>query len=452
MIRSLAARVALLEQLTVLAAVVAFGLLALWITSHVVRVERREFVAEIATRLAQGFEEELSQDPDTSAAVQSMLEDAHEIGLWAEIRDPSGHVVGSNRPTAPGAQPNALGEEAFVASATSRNGEQITVTGSDSAHPVVMRALGRSLLLAAIPILALSMLFGRKIVSRALRPLPVMAERAANLSLEQNPRSLGARSGLAELDPLAASFDRLLERLDDALKAERRLSADASHELRTPLTVLSGELELLLEAAPPGSPTELGLARAAEQVAAMRELVDAILLLHHTGEIGTAGRDGLELINLCDLARETITDVRERSPARKGDVTYVLPDEVLVAGDGVLLASALRNLLDNALKFTRPGQAVAVSLVESEGRVELTVDDSGAGIPLAERERVFDPFYRGAEARAGGTGFGLGLPILRRVARAHGGDVHVLDSPLGGARLVLRLPGLARGTSLHRAS
>jgi two-component system OmpR family sensor kinase len=120
----------------------------------------------------------------------------------------------------------------------------------------------------------------------------------------------------------------------------------------------------------------------------------------------------------------------------------VLPDEILVAGHGALLASALRNLLDNALKFTRPGQAVAVSLVETDGRAELTVDDSGPGISVAERERVFDPLYRGAEARAGGSGFGLGLPILRRVARAHGGDVQVLDSPLGGARLVLRLPGL----------
>jgi len=96
-------------------------------------------------------------------------------------------------------------------------------------------------------------------------------------------------------------------------------------------------------------------------------------------------------------------------------------------------------------------RAVAVSLVETEGRAELTVDDSGPGIPVAERERVFDPFYRGAEARAGGSGFGLGLPILRRVARAHGGDVRVLDSPLGGARFVLRLPGLAGGGSLKRA-
>ena len=452
MIRSLAARLALLEQLTVLVAIVAFGLLALWITTHVVRAERRAFVAEIATRLAQGFEEELKQDPDTSAAVQSMLEDAREIGLWAEIRDLRGNIVGTNRPSASAVQPNALGEESFVASATSPHGERFTVSGSDSALPDVTNALGRSLLIAAIPILALSLIFGRTIVSRALRPLPVMAERAANLSLEQNPRSLGAHSGLAELDPLAASFDRLLERLDDALKAERRLSADASHELRTPLTVLSGELELLLEAAPPGSPAGLGLARAAEQVTAMRELVDAILLLHHTGEIGSAGRDGLEVINLCDLARETITDLRERSPARKDDLTYVLPDEVLVAGDSALLGSALRNLLDNALKFTRPGQAVAVSLVEIEGRTELTVDDSGPGIPVAERERVFDPFYRGAEARAGGTGFGLGLPILRRVARAHGGNVQVLDSPLGGARLVLRLPGLAKAAGLNRAS
>jgi len=115
------------------------------------------------------------------------------------------------------------------------------------------------------------------------------------------------------------------------------------------------------------------------------------------------------------------------------------PDEVLVSGQPVLLASAMRNIIDNALKFTEPGQPVRIT-VEATGDASIVVDDGGPGVAAGERERVFDPFYRGAEARAGRSGLGLGLPILRQVARAHGGEVTAEGSPLGGARFVLRLP------------
>ena len=450
MIRSLGARLTLLEQFTALVAVAAFGLLTLWTTTRVLRAERQAFVTRTAERLAQGFDDEFTEDPDTSAAVQSVLDDAREVGLRAEVRDPAGRVMASSRtPAVPrsgrDARADAGRDEAFVATAASPRGERITVTSSDRSLEAISRTLARSLLLAALPILVLSLVFGRSVVARALRPLPAMAERAASLSLKRNPRSLGARSGLAELDHLAASFDRLLERLDDALKAERRLTADASHELRTPLTVLGGELELLLEGAPPGSAAALGLARAAEQVAAMRELVEALLLLHRTGEIGAAGRDEREVLNLCDLARETVAEVRPRYPGREPDLALAVPDEILVSGHGALLTSALGNLLDNALKFTSQGQRVRLELFVRDDEALLAVDDAGPGIPAGERERVFDPFYRGPEARAGAAGFGLGLPILRLVARGHGGDVQVLDSPLGGARFVLRLPRLAGG-------
>ena len=136
-----------------------------------------------------------------------------------------------------------------------------------------------------------------------------MAARAEGLSVDRNPRSLGTQSGLAEVDQLAASFDRLLERLDDALLAERRLTADASHELRTPLTVLNGELGLLLEHPSNEVANTPGLGRAIRQVAAMQELVDAILVLHRSREVGSSGAVGFEVLNLCDVAREVVPEL-----------------------------------------------------------------------------------------------------------------------------------------------
>ena len=445
MIRSLVVRLTLLEQLTVVAAILAFGVIAWVVTAHILDSEHHRTVGALAAQFAAGFDDELAEDPDSVVAAQGVVEDAILAGVDVELRTPAGRLLASSRERrvarSPGRPADSVRAEAsFVAQARARSGVTVTVALSNKAERRTLSALWRSLVIASLPILLLSLLLGRAIASRALQPLSTMAALATDLSIERNPRSLGSRSGLAELDRLAGSFDRLLERLDDAMRSERRLTADASHELRTPLTVLSGELELLLERAPVASAEALGLARAQEHVGAMRELIDAILLLHRSGQSGIGASGEFEVINLGDLCRETLAEMRRRHPGREPDLTFHTPDEALVNGHGTLLASAVRNLFDNALKFTRSGQPVEVAVSVSGGEARVTVDDHGPGIRDDERERIFDPFFRGAEARAGGSGFGLGLPILRRVARLHGGEVDVAHSPLGGARFTLRLP------------
>ena len=122
-----------------------------------------------------------------------------------------------------------------------------------------------------------------------------------------------------------------------------------------------------------------------------------------------------------------------------------------MAGDAELLAAAVRNLIENAIKFTDDRKPVRVLVTADSDWVRLTVEDGGPGVPAAEAERVFDPFYRGAEARATRSGLGLGLSLARRIARAHGGDLRLDRSELGGALLELRLPALARGSGRGRA-
>lgn len=452
MTRSLVTRLTLLEQLTVIGAIIAFGTLSLLVTGEVLKRERQAFVTTTAQRLAASYIEDLAEEPDTLTVARGVIEDGREVGVQIEVHDSRGRLLASSftRPSAvapDGREPEpGIG---FTAGATNPLGARIDARVTDIARQSSLSALARSLLIAALPIVAISLLIGRFMVSRALRPLSVMADRAAGLAVENKPRSLGARSGLREVDHLAESFDRLLERLDDAIRSERRLTADASHELRTPLTVMSGELDLLAERTAADSPAADGVRRCSQQVGAMRELVEAILLLHRSGETGAHQDSAVVLLNLGDLARETLADVLPQYPGRENDVDLVAPDEVLVRGHVALLASALRNLLDNALKFTRPGDRVEVRLTEESGQARLVVDDQGTGVIEAERERVFDPFFRSARAGASQLGSGLGLPILRRVARAHGGEVELSQSHLGGARfsLVLPLPeGLAAKT------
>ncbi len=441
--RSLLARLTLLQQVATLAAIALFAVLAMAITAGVMRAERHAFVSRTAARLADGYAQELVDEPDPEAAARSMVEDGLDVGLRVEVRDSTGRVLASSlAPSGPSRTDpgRPAGDGTIVATASGPHGVRVAVAGGGGAERSHLSALARSLLIAGLPILAFSLLFGRWLVARSLRPLSEMADRAGSLSADRHPRSLGARSGLDELDRLAVAFDRLLERLDDALSAERRLTADASHELRTPLTVLGGELDLLREAAARDSRGAAGLERAAGQVAAMRELVDAVLLLHRSGEAGAAEATGFEVLNLADLAREALAEACARHPGRESDARLAAPDEVLVEGNTALLAAAARNLLDNAFKFSRTGDRVAVEVSAAAGSATLAVDDAGPGIPDSERERVFDPFFRGAGARSGAAGFGLGLPILRRVARAHGGDVTSLPSALGGARFVLTLP------------
>ena len=449
--RSLVARLTLLEQLTVIGAMFAFGVLALWVTGEVLKHERQTFVTATAQRLAASYVEDLEEEPDTLTVARGVIEDGREVGVQIEVHDSRGRLLASSfashADTLDGA-PDAADREpgvSFTAGASNPLGARIDARVTDIARQASLSALARSLLIAALPIVAISLLIGRALVARALRPLSVMADRAASLAVEHKPRSLGDRSGLREVDHLAESFDRLLERLDDAIRSERRLTADASHELRTPLTVLSGELDLLAERTPADSPAADGVRRCSRQVQAMRELVEAILLLHRSGETGTGQDSAIELLNLGDLARETLAEVLPLYPGRAADVQLLAPDEVLVHGHAALLASALRNLIDNALKFTRAGDRVEVRLSEHAGQALLQVDDQGAGVIEAERARVFDPFFRSASGggAAGGPiphGAGLGLPILRRVARAHGGDVELSTSALGGARFTLTLP------------
>ena len=166
--------------------------------------------------------------------------------------------------------------------------------------------------------------------------------------------------------------------------------------------------------------------------------MEALLLLSRVRNLGDAAAE-FEAVNLSDVALEVTHAVKARYPVRSPDVELSAPDEVMVAGQPALLTAALMNLVDNAIKFTRAGEAVRISVAQGQ-EASVTVEDAGNGIAPEESERLFDPFYRGAEARASQPGSGLGLAILRQIIEAHGGRVRAACSSLGGAQFAFNLP------------
>lgn len=283
--------------------------------------------------------------------------------------------------------------------------------------------------LLALLVLAL----GHATARRVLASLPLMARRIAAVA-PGGPDRVGTVAPFQELTTLARSFDDLLARVEEALATERRFAAEASHELRTPLTIIRGEIEALARHEPTGGPAS----RALGSVDKLVQLVEALLWLTQTQR--PLERSDLAVVNAADVVREQVSATAARHPRRAIHVDA--PDELLVRGHEPLLARAVGNLLDNAVKHTPAEADVAVRVVGKNDTIEVTVEDRGAGVPPELRERIFEPFVRGGIARATTEGFGLGLPLAAAVARAHGGELRLDLNDGPGSRFVLSLPAL----------
>jgi signal transduction histidine kinase len=220
---------------------------------------------------------------------------------------------------------------------------------------------------------------------------------------------------------LARSFNRAAERIQELVEAQRRQLAFASHELRSPLARLRVSLEMMA-----GDPALK--ARAAGDIAELDGLVDELLESSRLQARG--GLDRAEAVDLLALAAE--------EAARGGAEASGEP--VVVQGDARLLRRLVRNLLDNA---RRHGAAalVEVRLEAAPGALaRLLVSDRGPGVADGERERVFEPFYRPAGSSETGSGYGLGLALVRQIARAHGGEARCLARDGGGSVFAVELP------------
>jgi signal transduction histidine kinase len=233
-----------------------------------------------------------------------------------------------------------------------------------------------------------------------------------------------AVEGNDEVARLAASFNQSAARIEALVSAQKSLLANASHELRSPLARIRMAVELMGDQASPALRSELAM-----NIGELDLLIDEVLLASRLDAAGGAGDPAPAEVDLTAIVAEECA---------RADATLDAQALTLV-GDARLLRRMVRNLLENALRYGA-GTAIEVSLALVDGRARLRVCDRGPGVPEAERERIFAPFYRvpGASEAAGGVG--LGLSLVRQIAVHHGGEVVCLANPGGGSCFCVTLP------------
>jgi two-component system OmpR family sensor kinase/two-component system sensor histidine kinase QseC len=272
------------------------------------------------------------------------------------------------------------------------------------------------------------------IVSRGLSPLQYVAAEVQRRDV-RSLTPLGTENLPREIAPLVGELNRLLARLQDAFAVQRAFISDAAHELRSPLTALRLQLQLLDRA-----PDEAARLEARNRLGGAVEraihLVEQLLTLARSDPQETAGDFGS--VNLAAVAAQSITDTHDLALARSIDLGLDAAPNVPVRGDREALRTLIRNLVDNAVRYTPRHGSVQVRCRTTAAGAHLQVSDTGPGISPADRQRVFDRFYRKGGSEE--TGTGLGLAIVKAIAERHGARIRLDTAPAGGLQVELNFP------------
>ena len=386
--------------------------------------------------LAAGVREAARKESDESSsslevAAPEALEDLATLGFQVELW--KGDRLLAVKPEAPVLGPRPVSPPGWL---TRRemlgDGVAILVAHPREHEARALRVLGLSLAVALPACLLIAWATGRYAARRATSRLTEFTEGLGRIETLTTDGLAIPRDSPREVREATLAFRDLMERVSSSLSREVEFAANASHELRTPLT----RIRLLAERALRGASSQgrLELAEQLREIDRMVRLVDSLLVLARDSQSEPHGRPG-ESVNLADLVRGIAAQVPGDGAATP---TVDSPDEAIVVGDEGLLRIAVENLIDNARKFAAQAEEVRVSLTETGGRVRLTVAQPGE--PIADRERVFERFYRGEPAAADHPGHGLGLSLARHIARLHGGDVTCEDGEPGEIRFTLVIP------------
>jgi two-component system, OmpR family, sensor kinase len=294
------------------------------------------------------------------------------------------------------------------------------------------RALGAGVIVALIAASLGGWLVGRQ----TLRPLGEMAAQAAAISEDEPAARLHTPNAHDELGRLAHAFNGLLDRLSRVLHSQRQFMADASHELRTPVSVVHATAQVALSSETRSAEDyRESMAIVADQSTHLSRLVNAMFLLSRAEARGLPLVPGAVYID--DIVTEAVRALGVLS--RERDVTVGADGDTGVAfiGDETLLRQLIRNLLDNAVRHARSGGTVRAVVNRASSGITIRVTDDGEGVPESQRQRIFDRFVRLGSAYAGA---GLGLPIARWIAEAHGGTLVLESSSAAGSVFTVTLP------------
>ena len=242
-----------------------------------------------------------------------------------------------------------------------------------------------------------------------------------------------------EVEPMVRSLNGLLERLRRAFATQRAFVADAAHELRTPIAALKLQAGLVGRARDDASRSE-ALRELNAGIDRSAHLIDQLLTLARSepeARTASGATDGAT-IDVARVAGEAVAEMLPLAEARGSKLGFAAAQAVEMRGDANALHSLVRNLIDNALRHTPNGSRIEVEVAATGQEACLSVDDDGPGIPVEERERVFDRFY--GRSAGDDAGSGLGLAIVKAVVDRHAGRIELAQSALGGLRVAVHLP------------
>jgi len=324
-----------------------------------------------------------------------------------------------------------------LATPVQRDGRRLLlIVGDTRQNDLETLASFRNELLIAGPIaLLLASLAGYLLAGIALRPVEAMRSRAEAISAATPGERLPVPATHDELERLGVTLNEMLDRLEDALRRERDFVADAGHELRTPLALLRTELELALRHDLSAEELRGAVRVSVEDVDRLARLADDLLLIARSerGELPLQ----VETVQADELLASVARKFQWRADAERRPLAHEAPANLRLHADRLRVEQALGNLVDNALRHG--GGTVLLRAEAVNGRVELHVEDGGAGFPPAFLEHAFERFSRPDAARERG-GAGLGLSIVRTIAEAHGGGADAANVPGGGADVWLAVP------------
>ena len=321
--------------------------------------------------------------------------------------------------------------------ATAPGGEKLAIAVDLTVLDADMAELRKAFLLATPLALGFIGLGAWFLSGRALSPVRRLSATMAGVTAKGLDQRIALGQEDQEFRQLIQVFNTMLERLERGFLQASRFSADAAHELKTPLAILQGQIEQAMGQCEAGSPVQARLGSILDEVQRLGTISRKLLLL----SLADAGRLRLRVarFDLSAALEDLVEDAQMLAPGL--DVSGAIAPGLTIEADAELFRQVLHNLLSNAIKYNRPHGWIRIGAARLPGRVEITVANASAGIPAADRERIFERFYRADPAHGRQIeGVGLGLSLSREIARAHGGDLTLAGAAEGEARFVVVLP------------
>lgn len=317
---------------------------------------------------------------------------------------------------------------------TSDRDVRIIVAEQVGARSDIALAVLRSTLwpmLLAVPLLAAAVAFA---VRGGLRPMKRLGDAlAARLPTALEP--IPTQDTPAEMQPMVEALNGLFGRIGDLLDSERRFTADAAHELRTPIAAIRAQAQAALTVVDAVARRH-ALRSTIEGCDRAARLIDQLLFL---ARLESGITPDFAMLDLADLARQVLAEATPSALIKEQHLELEASEPYPVAGSTDLLRALLRNLVDNAIRYSQQDARASVTLGRENGRTVVAIEDSGPGLAEPERARLGDRFFRGEASRASGSG--LGWSIARRIAELHRVEIAVDRSPaLGGLRVRLTFP------------